>query len=49
MLNAIKFFKLDSWSPGAGFFPIATIHLLCLKRIRDSDLKNNFVSIKRER
>ena len=21
----IKFFKLDLWSPGAGFFPIGTI------------------------
>ena len=45
----IKVFKLDSWSPGADFFPIGTINLLSLKRIRDSDFKNNFVIIKRER
>ena len=44
----IKFFKLNSWSPGASFFPIVTINLLSLKRIRDSDFKNNFVIIKRE-
>ena len=45
----IKFFKLASWSPGAGLFPIATINVLSLKRIRDSDFKNNFVMMKKER
>ena len=46
---ARKIFKLDSWSPGAGFFPIGTIIKLSLKRRRDSDFKNNFVNMKRER
>ena len=45
----IKFFKLDSWSPGVGFFPIGTINLLCLKMRRDSDFKNNCVIMKGER
>ena len=39
----IKIFKLDSWSQEAGFFPFATINLLSFKRIKDSDLKNDFV------
>ena len=34
----IKFFKLNSWSPGAGFFPIAPINLLSVNMIRDSNL-----------
>ena len=34
---------------GAGFFPIATINSLGLKRMRYSDFKNNFVIMKRER
>ena len=41
--------KLNLWSLGAGFFHIATINLLSLKRIKDSDFKNNFVIMKRER
>ena len=45
----IKFYKSDSWSPGVGFFPIAAIILLSFKRIRESDFKNNFVIMKRER
>ena len=45
----MKFFKLDAWSPGTGFFSIATTNLLNLKRRRDSDFKNNFALIKRER
>ena len=45
----LYFFKLDSWSPGVGFFPIATINSLSLKRIRDSEFKNNFGIMKRER
>ena len=45
----IKFFKLDSWSPGAGFFLISTINLLSVKRRRDSDFKMNFVIIKKKR
>ena len=32
---------------GFGFFPIASINLLSLNRIRDSDFKNNFVIIKK--
>ena len=36
---AKKNFKLDSWSPGAGFFPIGIINWLRLKRRRDSDFK----------
>ena len=36
----IKFFKLDSWSPGAGFF-------LTIKDKRFG-LSNNFIIIKRE-
>ena len=46
---ARKIFKLDSWSPGAGVFPIGTINYLRLKRRRYSDFKNNFVIMKRER
>ena len=38
----IEFLKLDSWSPGASFFPIATINLLSLKRSQ-----SNFVIIKK--
>ena len=46
----IRFLKLFySWSLGAGLFPIATINVLSLKRIRDSDFKNNFVIMKKER
>ena len=45
----IKIFKLDSWSPGEDFFPIVIINLLSLKRIRDSDFKNNFGIMKRKR
>ena len=41
----IKSFKMDSWSSGAGFFPI---NKLSLKRRRDADFKNNFVIMKRE-
>ena len=40
--------RLDQWSPGAGFIPIATINLLSLKRIRDLDFKKDFVIMKRE-
>ena len=29
----IKFFKLNSWSPGADYFPIAIKNLLSLKMI----------------
>ena len=43
-----EIFKLESWSPGVGSFPIETINLLSLKRRRDSDFKN-FVIMKRER
>ena len=46
---AIFFFKLDSWSTGAGFFPIATTNFLSLQRRRDSDFKNNVIIMKRER
>ena len=35
--------------PGVGFFPIATTNLLDLKRIRDSDFKDNLVIMKRGR
>ena len=42
----IKFFKLVSRSPVAGFLPFATINLLSLKRIRDSDVKNNCIIMK---
>ena len=45
----IQFFKLYLWLPWAGFFPIATINSLTLKRIRGSDVKNNFVIMKRGR
>ena len=41
--------KKLTWSPGDGFFPIKTINLLSLKRRIDSDIKNNFVIMKRER
>ena len=45
----IKPFKLESWSPGAGFFSIVAIAIINLSlRIRDSDFKNNFVIMKRE-
>ena len=37
----IKFYKPVSWSPGVGFFPIAAINLLSLKRIRYWDFQNN--------
>ena len=43
----INIFKLDSWSPWAGFFPLATINLFSLKRLRNSDIKINFVIMKR--
>ena len=45
----IKFSTLIRGRQGAAFFPITTINLLSLKRIRDSDFKNNFVIMKRER
>ena len=35
----IKFFKLESWSPGEGFFPIAAINLLSLERFEIRTLK----------
>ena len=42
-------FKLDSWTLGAGFFPIATTILLSYKGIRDSDFKKKkFIIMKRE-
>ena len=37
-----EIFKLDSLSPGTGFFPIKPSTNLCLKRRRDSDFKSNF-------
>jgi hypothetical protein len=46
---ARKIFKQDLWSPGAGFFPTGTINLLSLKRRIDSDFKNNFVIMKRDK
>ena len=41
--------KNSTWSPGVGFFPIKTIDQLSVKRRIDSDFKNNFVIMKRER
>ena len=38
---ANRIFQTGLWSPELGFFPIATISLLSLKRISDSDFKNN--------
>jgi hypothetical protein len=46
----IKSFNLESWSPGAGFFSIVAIAIINLSlRIRDSDFKNNFVIMKKEK
>ena len=39
---------MESWLLGAGFFPIAIINLLSLKRRRDSDFKNNLIIMKRQ-
>ena len=41
--------KFSNWSAGLGFLPIATINILSLKSIRDSDFKDNFIIMKRER
>ena len=43
-----KIFKLESWSPGAGVFPIKTINWLSLKRRRDSDFETFCYYEKRE-
>ena len=46
IVTFLNLYQTGLWSPGASFFPIATINLLSLKRISDSNKKpfKNFLS-----